>query len=229
MIKSVFLDLDDTLLDFWTGESAALRRALLDLGMEPTEAIVARYHEINIRHWELLEEKKLTREEVLVGRFAQLFAELGVQQHSAAQTCERYERYLSEEHELLPGAWELMEELYPQYDLYLASNGAAAVQYPRLEASGLRRWFKDLFISEKLGAYKPSVAFFEAAFARIPGFQKKEAIIVGDSLTSDIRGGIDAGIRTCWFNPHKRVGREDIRPDFEITQLGQLPALLKSL
>ena len=147
MIKTIFLDLDDTILDFTGGEARALTRALTEMGVEPTPAILKRYHAINASQWELLEEGVLTREQVLVRRFDLLFGELGVT-CSGRETCDLYEGYLAEEHDFIPGARELLETLAPRYGLYLASNGAAAVQHRRLDESGLRRYFGGIFISE---------------------------------------------------------------------------------
>ena len=226
MLKHVFLDLDDTILNFTAGEAKALTQALRESGIEPTEAILDRYHLINVAHWELLEEGRITREEVLVRRFEQLFRELGIP-HSGVAVNDRYEHLLSRQHDFIPGAEQLLKDLAPRYDLYLASNGAAAVQHPRLDASGIRPYFKGIFISEELGADKPSKAFFDACFAAIPGFRTEEAVMVGDSLTSDIRGGRDAGLRTVWFNPQGREPRADIRPDYTIHALSELPSLLE--
>ena len=226
MLKHIFLDLDDTILNFTAGEAKALTQALREAGIEPTVAVLDRYHLINIAHWELLEEGRLTREEVLVQRFQQLFRELNIP-HSGAAVNDRYEYLLSRQHDFIPGAEQLLKDLSPRYDLYLASNGAAAVQHPRLDDSGIRPYFKGIFISEELGADKPSKAFFDACFAAIPGFRTEEAVMVGDSLTSDIRGGRDAGLRTVWFNPQGREPRADIRPDYTIHALSELPFLLE--
>lgn len=228
MIETIFLDLDDTILDFTRGEAHALTRALTEMGVEPSPAILARYHAINASQWELLEEGILTRDQVLVRRFDLLFGELGLS-CSGRETCERYEGHLAEEHDFIPGARELLEALAPRYGLYLASNGAAVVQHRRLDEAGIRRYFREIFISEELGADKPSPAFFEACFAAIPGFSRDSALMVGDSLTSDIRGGRNAGIRTCWFDPAGKPARPGIRPDHIITDLAQLPALLERL
>ena len=228
MLKTIFLDLDDTLLDFTGGEARALSRALREWDVEPTRAVLDRYHLINAAQWELLEEGILTRDQVLVRRFEILFGELGVDA-PPRETCERYEGYLAEEHDFIPGAPELLRELAPRYDLYLASNGAAAVQHRRLRDAGIEAYFKAVFISEELGADKPNRDFFNACFVRIPDFSQETALMVGDSLTSDIRGGINAGIRTCWLRHPGRSARPDIMPDYEITTLDQLPDLLKSL
>ena len=110
----------------------------------------------------------------------------------------------------------------------IASNGAAAVQNPRLDDAGLRPYFKGIFISEEMGADKPSKAFFDACFAAIPGFRLEETVMVGDSLTSDIRGGSNAGLRTVWFNLLGKEPRADIRPSYTIHALSELLPLLAS-
>lgn len=228
MLKTIFLDLDDTILDFRGGEAHALGRALREIGVEPTAAVLERYHVINMRQWELLEEGKLTRDQVMESRFQILFGELGVE-HSGREVCDRYESYLAEEHGFVPGAPELLKALSAQYALYIASNGSAAVQHRRLEEAGILPYFQGIFISEELGADKPSPAFFQRCFDAIPGFSRETALMVGDSLTSDIRGGINAGMRTCWLRHPGRLPRPDIVPDYEIRALDQLPALLAAL
>ena len=228
MRKTVLFDLDDTLLDFHKAEAVALRRTLIELDLEPSEAAVARYSEINAAQWRLLEEGKLTREQVLTRRFALLFDELGVAR-SSVQAKEIYEHLLGVGHYFIPGAPELLAALAPCYDLYLVSNGTASVQESRLESAGIKPYFRDIFISQLIGADKPQKAFFDRCFTQIPSFSHEEAIIVGDSLTSDMRGGINAGIRTCWFNPHHKPHRVDIPVDYEIAELSELPALLEKI
>ena len=228
MFEFLFLDLDDTILDFHKAERIAISKTIRDFGVEPTEEVLQRYHVINKWHWEQLELGKLTRDEVLENRFGMLFAELGVAADKAA--CARaYEKNLSQGHWFLPGAEEAVEALSKKYRLFLASNGTASVQKGRMTSANLYRFFEKVFVSQEIGHNKPSIAYFEAAFAQIPGFDKAKCIMVGDSLTSDIRGGIQAGIATCWVNPTHAPGREDIRPDYEIEYLHQLDALLESL
>lgn len=221
-------DLDDTLLDFHKAEAIALRQTLIALELEPAEMAITRYSEINAAQWRLLEEGKLTREQVLTRRFALLFEELGVER-SHVQAKEIYEQLLGVGHYFIPGAPEVLEALAPNYDLYLVSNGTATVQESRLESAGIKPYFKDIFISQLVGYDKPRKEFFDRCFARIPNFKREKAIIAGDSLTSDMRGGINAGIRTCWFNPHRKPRREDIPVDYEINELSDLPALLERI
>ena len=228
MITTILFDLDDKLLDFTKAEAIALRRALEEAGLPAGKDVLDRYHVINRRQWELLEEGLLTREQVLVRRFQLLFEELGVKADPKA-VCEQYETYLAQGHWFVPGAPELLRVLAPRYELYLASNGASFVQRRRLESAGITGYFQGIFLSEEVGADKPQRAFFETCFASIPHFQKETALMVGDSLTSDIRGGKNAGIRTCWFAPQGQPARPDIRPDYRICALEELPALLETL
>ena len=227
MIEFLFLDLDDTILDFHKAERIAIAKTIRDFGVEPTEEVLQRYHVINKWHWEQLELGKLTRAQVLENRFAVLFEELGVDVDATA--CARaYEKNLSIGHYFLPGAEEAVDSLSKKYRLFLASNGTASVQKGRMTSANLYRFFEKVFVSQEIGHNKPSKEYFDACFAQIPGFDKKKAMIVGDSLSSDIKGGINAGITTVWVNPGNKVPTS-IVPDYEIETLSQLEALLDSL
>ena len=227
MIEFLFLDLDDTILDFHKAERIAIAKTIRDFGVEPTETILTRYHQINKFHWEQLEKGILTRDEVLVNRFAVLFGELGVEVD--ARLCARtYEKNLSVGHWFLPGAEEAVDALSKKYRLFLASNGTASVQAGRMTSANLYRFFEKVFVSQEIGANKPSREYFQRCFAQIPDFDPDRAIMVGDSLTSDILGGINAGIKTCWVNPAHHSATE-IRADHEIESITQLDALLQTL
>ena len=228
MVEFLFLDLDDTILDFQKAEHVALSKTLESFGLKPTEEVLKRYNQINRAHWEALERKEMTRDQVLLGRFQMLFGEfrLDVDPEKVART---YERNLGIGHWFLPGAEEAVERLSKKYKLYLASNGTASVQKGRMTSANLYRFFEKVFVSQEIGANKPSIEYFERCFAQIPDFDKAKAIIVGDSLTSDILGGQNAGIATCWVNPHHKERRPDIRVDYEIEALSQLESLLENL
>ena len=225
MIEFLFLDLDDTILDFHKAERIAISKTIGDFGVEPTEQILGRYHVINKWHWEQLELGRMTRAQVLQGRFRVLFEELGITVDPEA-VARAYEKNLSVGHWFLPGAEEAVERLSKKYRLFLASNGTASVQKGRMTSANLYRFFEQVFVSQEIGHNKPSPDYFKGCFDRIPGFDPAKAMIVGDSLSSDIRGGINAGIRTVWVNPgHGDCG--DTRPDHEIEALHQLEALLE--
>ena len=227
MIEFLFLDLDDTILDFHKAERIAISKTIRQFGVEPTEEVLALYHKINKWHWEQLEKGTLTREEVLVNRFGVLFEQVGVTADPVS--CARaYEVNLSIGHYFLPGAEEAVDNLSKKYRLFLASNGTASVQKGRMTSANLYRFFETVFVSQEIGHNKPSKAYFDACFATIADFDPAKAMIVGDSLSSDIQGGINAGIATVWVNPdHKSCG--NIQPDYEIEALHQLEALLKKL
>lgn len=228
MIEYLFLDLDDTILDFHKAEHIAIAKTFLDFGMEPTQTVLDRYSQINILHWQMLERGEMSREDVLVKRFEALFGEYGVAADAAA-VAKTYERYLSIGHYFMPGAEEAVEALAKKYRLFLASNGSAAVQEGRMTSANLYRFFEKVFVSQDIGHNKPSKAYFDACFAQIPGFDRSRAMMVGDSLTSDIRGGNNAGILTCWVNPKHSPKDPEIRVDYEIEALSQLEALLETL
>lgn len=228
MKPTVLFDLDDTLLDFHKAEAVAIRRTLTAVGAPANDETAARYSEINDAHWKRLEKGELTRVQVLTGRFAQLFRELGVS-FSPEDAWHIYERNLSEGHWFIDGAVELLETLAPHYTLCLVSNGTASVQDKRIESAGIARYFEQIFISQRVGVNKPATAFFDHCFAALPHLDRDRTIIVGDSLTSDILGGRNAGIRTCWFNPHHLPPRADIPADYEIAALCELPPLLKRI
>ena len=228
MIEYLFLDLDDTIMDFHQAERVAISATLRDFGIDPTQAVLSRYHAINKWHWEQLELGAMTRQQVLEGRFQVLFNELGVSSDPAAVTA-AYAGNLSRGHWFLPGAEEALEKLYPKYRLFLASNGTASVQKGRMTSANLYRFFEQVFVSQEIGFNKPAKAYFDICFSRIPGFDPEKAMIVGDSLTSDIRGGNNAGIRTCWVNPSHQERDPAICVDYEIEALAQLPALLEAL
>ena len=228
MMEFLFLDLDDTILDFHKAERLAISRTFRSFGLEPTEQVLERYHVINRLHWERLERGELTRDQVLTGRFQMLFEELGIPAQPQA-IAKGYEHNLGLGHYFLPGAKEALDTLRGKYRLFLASNGTASVQHSRLTSAGLYPYFEEVFVSQALGANKPSRAFFDACAARIPGYDPRKALMVGDSLTSDILGGINAGMKTCWVCPPEAQGRPDIVPDYRIEALSQLPELLKTL
>ena len=226
MIEFLFLDLDDTILDFKKAEAIAIHKTLENAGVDPTEENKALYSRINKAHWEMLERGEIDREQVKLLRFARLFEALGVDSDPEAASRD-YLRRLGIGHYFLPGALEAVIRLSKKYRLFLASNGNAPVQRSRLDSAGLYPYFEQVFISQEIGHNKPSRDYFDACFARISGFDPKKAMIVGDSLSSDIKGGINAGIATCWVNPGHAAAPADIRPDFEIESITQLEALLE--
>ncbi len=228
MIKNVLFDLDDTLLDFHRAEAEAISFTLKEIGINPSEENIALYSKINRSCWAKLETGEYTREEVLHRRFDILFDTLGVNGDSH-ETQKLYEYRLSLGAYYLDGAEDLLDCLYDKYRLYIATNGIINVQSRRIKDSGIGKYFEKIFVSEKIGYNKPDKRFFDAAFAEIPGFKHEETVIVGDILTSDIKGGINAGIKTVYFNQNRRKNDTGITPDYEIAKLSDLIKLLEEM
>ena len=226
MFKFVLMDLDDTLLDFLSSEAWALKNARSSLGVDSSEKTVSRYSEIHDSLWKKLEQGKITRERLLVERFEILFSELGAD-CSAHETWKMYESYLSKTHFFVPHAKEHLEDIYNEYELYIVSNGTASVQHGRIACSELSKYFRGIFISQEIGINKPQKGFFDYCFNEIPDFLKEKTIIVGDSLTSDIKGGNNAGIQTCWYNPRGIKCPDDVTANYEIKDILQLKNILK--
>lgn len=227
MFEFLFIDLDETILDFRAEERVALCKTFLELGLEPTEAVLARYSQINREHWDRLERREITREQVLVGRYEQLVAEYGIDREPVA--CARtYEKNLAASHCFLPGAEDALKALSKKYKLYLASNGTEYVQDGRIASAGVAPYFQEIFISQRMGADKPSPVYFQNCFAQIPGFDVRRALMVGDNLFADISGAKAMGMAACWVNPTDKSCGET-KPDYQIKALSELEELLNRI
>ncbi len=228
MKRFVFLDLDDTIFDFHRAERIALSKTLASLGLHPDPAVLARYSEINAAQWKLLEQGKTTRAELKVRRYALLFEEFGME-ISPVLAARTYEKNLGIGHYFIEGAEELLKTLHRDYRLFLVSNGSSDIQRGRIGSSDIHLYFEKMFISEEIGFNKPDARFFDAIFAEIPDFDKTQAVIVGDSISSDIKGGKNVGITTVWFNPSGASAPPDTRPDHTVSRLCELPPLLAQM
>lgn len=226
MFKTVLFDLDDTLFDFKKAEATALAKTLSQQGITPSDENISLYSKINASMWKRLETGELTRAQILVMRFEEFFNKIGATA-DAKTTKEIYEKNLSVGHFFIDGAYELLEKLHNDYDLYLVSNGTFKVQEGRLNSSNIKRFFKGIFISEKIGFVKPQKEFFDNVFKEISNFEIDKTIIIGDSLSSDILGGNNAGIKTCWFNSKQIKNETNAIVDYEIHKLDDVYNILK--
>lgn len=228
MFEILLIDLDDTVLDFQKQEYVAIRKTLRDAGLEPTEEVCARYSRINDWHWKQLEKGAITRDEVLHGRFRVLFEEMGVDADPVA-TAHAYMENLGEGHYFLPGAEAALRSLGQKYRVFLASNGTSSVQNRRIESAGLKQMVEGIFISQDVGVNKPAKGYFDYCFAHIPNLDPQKVLMVGDSLSSDILGGQNAGIPTCWVAPKGKACTLEKQPDYRIESIAELEDLLASL
>ncbi|AMM95460.1 HAD family hydrolase [Peribacillus simplex] len=223
--KALFFDIDDTLLDFRMAESDALRLLLMEQQMLYTQQAEAHYKMINQNLWKSFEKGEISRNEVINTRFSTFFKEYGRVVDGVALE-KTYRSYLEQGHQEVNGAHELVAILELHHDLYIVSNGVSRTQDKRLRDSGLDVYFKQVFISEDTGYQKPMKEFFDYVFACIPDFKPEQGLIIGDSLSADIRGGQLAGMDTCWFNPERKQNETGIEPTYEIQQLSDLYSII---
>lgn len=215
-----FLDADETLFDFKRSEAESIRRCLLSFDLPADEETVFLYHTINDRLWKALERGEVDQKTLRVRRFEELLNTLGATV-SPAEAAKRYSEELSSCAYLLPDAEEVCKALSQRATLYLTTNGIAQIQRRRFSLSPLTPYFEDLFISEELGVAKPNPAYFVRAMETI-GARKKDILVVGDSLTSDIRGANAAGLDCCWFCPKQQSSSGEEHPTMKITSLLEL-------
>ena len=227
MIDVIFWDVDGTLLDFLAAEKAAMEACFAHFGLGAlTPEGLGRYSELNRACWERLERGEAAKEQILVDRFRIFFSGLGLDPELAAPFNALYQQRLGDTVRFQDGADKLVARLRGRVRQYAATNGTRVAQARKLKKSGLDRLLDGVFISEDLGAEKPSPLFFDRALAAVGPVDRRRVLMVGDSLTSDMAGGLRAGLRCCWYNPQGRPAPEDIRPDYIISNLNEVEALL---
>ena len=227
--KFLLFDLDHTLLDFDAAEDVALSQLLNEEGVEDIQAYKNYYVPMNKTLWMDLEQKKITKQELVNTRFAKLFAHFGIEK-DGAYLAERYQFFLSKQGQIFPGVEDLLKKLIHQgFELYAATNGITFIQTGRLEQSGIAPYFKEIFISEQLHTQKPDAAFYEKIGSRIPNFDKNQTLMIGDSLSADIQGGNNAGIDTIWYNPHHLENKTLAKPTYEVDSYQALLEILDKL
>ncbi len=222
-IKAVLWDIDGTLLDFQVAERHAIRACFskLQLG-ECTDEMLQDYVEINVGYWRRLERGELTKPQVLVGRFEEFFGKYGIDPAAAQAFNEEYQVRLGDTICFCKNALETVRALHGQVRQYAVTNGTKTAQERKLTESGLDKLLEGVFISEMIGIEKPMKAFFDKVFQEIGAYKPEEMMIVGDSLTSDIKGGNNAGIVTCWYNPGGEKRPEGLRIDYEIKDIKEI-------
>lgn len=223
----ILFDLDGTLFDYNKAEEYALKKSLEDFRIDCNfSSCLEEYRKINKAVWKEFEKGKIDLEELRLKRFYILFNFLQIERN-IKEFSEKYLYFISKTSFITEGAEEIISCLRPDYKLALASNGIYSVQYERLKRSSLSPYFDIFVISEEIGFAKPDPNFFDCVFEKARHSDKNTALIVGDSLSSDIKGGLDFGIDTCWFNPGKVAKEGDISPTYEIEELPQVKDIIE--
>ena len=227
--STILWDVDGTLLDFEYSQRIALARSFEALGRSIDENVQKRYDEINESYWKRLEKGEVTRAELLPGRFVLLFREFHMEGIDVEAFRKDYQQHLGSIFCLKDSCLDLLARLSPHVRQYIVTNGVTSTQQSKLELSGIAGLVDGIFISEQLGADKPSIDFFEKCLDSISEKDKSRILIVGDSLSSDIQGGINAGIVTCWYRPYGKENTTGMQPDYEISHLSQIFDVINSV
>lgn len=228
-MKKILWDIDGTLLNFKLAETHAIYECFKKYGLsEPCEDMIKDYKKINDSYWKRLERGEVSRDEVLVGRFEDFFDKYGISA-PASDFNKDFQIELGKTYAFNPYGKEVIKKLSKDFDQYAVTNGSLTAQEGKLERSGLGDIFIHSFISELVGYEKTDPRFFDEVFDKIGSRSKEDYVIIGDSLTSDMQGGVNVGIKTIWYNPGKMDNYLSLPIDYEVETLAQVPHLLEKI
>ncbi|MDO4522858.1 MAG: YjjG family noncanonical pyrimidine nucleotidase [Eubacteriales bacterium] len=217
----LLLDADETLLDFKKAEEQAIRATFAQHGLEMNDDVLAMYSSINQQCWKEFEQGIIDKPTLLAERFRRLFVHLGLDADPNTVRV-TYQDQLGLAAFWIDGARELCEELSMSHKIYIVTNGVSATQHSRFAICGLDQLADGVFVSEDVGYQKPRREYFAYVFAQIGEFDPEKVLLVGDSLSADIAGGIKAGMDTCWYNPHHHALPKELNPTYVIDDIRKL-------
>lgn len=221
---TLLFDADDTIFDFAAAEKSALKDAMIKNGLPYSDALHLMYSKINQSYWQAFERGEIRKKDIYLGRFVTFLEKTGLSCNLQSLGSD-YESSLGKYHYFIDGAYEMCLRLKEKYRLYIVTNGMKQVQERRIKESGLDGIISGMFISEAVGVPKPEKKYFDYVFDNIKEKDKSKILIIGDSQTSDISGGVNAGIDTCWYNPSGT--KVKIVPTYEVENYAQLEEILK--
>ena len=227
MITTILWDVDGTLLDFLYSQRLALTQCFQTAGLTITDEILKRYSQINDSYWKRLELGEVTKAQLLNGRFLDLFTEFGIRDVDVEAFRKEYQTGLGNIFAYIDDSLNICRALRGKVKQYVITNGVTSTQQSKLKLSGLGECVEELFISEQVGTPKPGKAFFDKVLSHVEEKDKSRILVVGDSLSSDIKGGVLAGLKTCWYRPEGSVNSTEYQADYEISNLHQIFELLE--
>lgn len=222
----LLFDADHTLFDFNKSEYFALKGALDFYSLPSSDEVIERYSVINIKYWKMLERGEIDKKSLMLARFVEFAREFGFED-KAELLSDLYMKNLASEAHLFDGALNLVADLSKKYRLFIITNGVKSTQDGRFGLSPITKYFEKIFISEVIGAEKPSKVFFDAVENGIDGYCREKAIVIGDSLSSDIKGAINAGIDCIWYNPMKKDAPEGWNITYTVKSFDEILEILK--
>ena len=224
----IIFDADETLFDFRKSEKVAFKNVMLEFQLDYKEDYHLKiYHTINNAIWKEFEKGLITQEKLKVERFKLLSEQLNID-FDEYDFAKAYMKHLSRASFLFEDSIKVIDELSKDHRLIIMTNGLKSVQDIRIRKSVIAKYFEDIVVSEEVGVNKPDSKIFEHALNNINYTDKKKVLIVGDSLTSDIKGGLNFGIDTCWFNPNKKPNESEIKPTYDISTLLEIKKILSN-
>ena len=220
----VFIDIDDTLLDFTKCANDAIKSACNKFGVPYTTTLVDTFHPINLDLWHRLEKKEVTKEKLFDTRFQIVFDKLGIKADGIAFETAFRENF-HESAILVDGARDLLEYLRSKYKVYVASNASMHQQTNRMKRAELDGYIDGYFVSEDIGFPKPQKEFFDACFKALPDVKPQDVVMIGDSLSADIKGACEYGLKTIWYN-HRNEPTSDVKCDYIVSRLSEIKNIL---
>lgn len=225
MKKIILLDLDNTLIDFNECARHSIIAAFKEMSLPYTDKVFETFICENVKIWKRLEKGEITKAELRANRWNIILEKLGIE-FDGTVIEELFEQGVANGAYAVEGAYDLLDYLYPEYNLYIVSNGFRFVQENRLKIGDFRKYFKDIFLSEDIGIQKPAKEFFDYCFKKLGNPPKESVMLIGDSLSADITGGINYGIDTIWFNKNGDTSPESIKPTYTVNSLNDIKNIL---
>lgn len=224
--KVLIFDADETLFDFKKAEKEAFKETILEFGINYDESYhFETYKVINSAIWKELEQGLITQSKLKIERFKRLSDKLKIS-FDEVEFANAYMKHLANGSFLFEDSTDLIKSIKDKYTLVIVTNGLTAVQEKRIKQSSIAKYFNNIVISENIGISKPNPGIFEYTLKDMKNIKKSEVLMIGDSLSSDIQGGTNFEIDTCWYNPNKIENKTDLKPTYEVSSLKELKNLL---
>ena len=226
---TLFIDADDTLLDFDKAESRAIKQTFKDFDLLKYDGIIESYKRNNLKAWKDFEQNIISRDDISTMRFEWVFNEFDIKGIDPYYINMVYWAYLAKGADVIDGARDFCEWASKDHDLYVITNGTAFIQDSRFELSDMNKYFKKRYISENLGTRKPDKAFFDYIIKDLGEIDYPNAYIIGDSLSSDMQLGINAAVKTIWFNRENKINANNLKINYEVKSYDELKELIEKL
>lgn len=223
--KIIIIDLDNTLIDFDHMELESLKESLSEMSIVYSEEMIKDYIKINHILWERLELGDYTKDEILTLRFEKLFKKYHIEASSATMNS-IYLSNMKNHVMMMPGATELLEYVKGKATIICMTNGVQSAQHAKMTKANLYEYFDHVIVSDVVGIHKPDRGIFDHMMTLVDSCHNDEIVIIGDSLTSDIKGGNNFGIKTVWYNPNEKENQTSVKVDYEIKHLNELMLIL---